>query len=234
MGAIAAAHPFGTLTFAVMNMTEGNIHQEQPVFSVGTPLAQAGAAMILLHGRGAMAQSILELADYLPYTNMAYLAPQAAGNTWYPYSFLAPIGQNEPYLSMALQTVGDLVAQVEGAGIPAARIVVAGFSQGACLAAEFAARQAQRYGGLLLFSGGVIGPPGTPRNYPGTLANTAVFIGCSDVDAHIPLARVRETSTLFRQMGAQVTEKIYPNMGHTIIQDELDEAMRVLAKMREP
>ncbi len=215
-------------------MTTTNVHQKQAVLNAGVPLSEADAVMILLHGRGATAESILALADYLPHPQMAYLAPQAAGNSWYPYSFLVPTAQNEPYLSMALQTVAALVAQVTEAGIPAARIVLAGFSQGACLAAEFAARHAQRYGGLLLFSGGLIGPPGAPRNYPGTLAETAVFIGCSDVDAHIPLTRVRETSALFQQMGAQVTEKIYPGMGHTIIQDELDEAMRILAKMRKP
>jgi predicted esterase len=139
-----------------------------------------------------------------------------------------PIAQNEPYLSSALGRLAALVAEVEAAGIPAEKIVLAGFSQGACLASEFAARNARRYGGLLLFSGGLIGPPGTPRNYDGSLDGTPVFIGCSDVDFHIPLERVLETTAVLTELGAAVTEKIYPGMDHTIIQDEIDEARRVL------
>lgn len=217
-----------------MIQTNPRLHQGQPVATAGLPLSAAKTAMILVHGRGATAESILELAELLPHPSMAYLAPQAAGNTWYPYSFLNPISQNEPYLSSALQTLAELVNTIVEGGIPAERIVLGGFSQGACLAAEFTARHARRYGGLLLFSGGVIGPPGTPRDYPGSLDGTPVFLGCSDIDFHIPLARVQETADLFRAMGGQVTAKIYPGMGHTIIQDELDEAMPVLAKVHEP
>jgi phospholipase/carboxylesterase len=191
-------------------------------------LAEANAAMILLHGRGATAVSILELAPLLPHPQLAYLAPQAANQTWYPYSFLAPMGQNEPGLSSGLTAVGDLLAQVEAAGIPASRVIIGGFSQGACLASEFVARNVQRFGGLLVFSGGVIGPPATPRSDSGSLAGTPVFIGCSDVDFHIPVERVRETTAVFTQLGGQVTEKIYPNMGHTIIQDEIDHARKII------
>jgi len=185
--------------------------------------------MILVHGRGADAESILELADFLPHPEMIYLAPQAHGHTWYPYSFLSPISQNEPGLSSALRILADLVAEVQAAGIPAERLILAGFSQGACLASEFVARNAQRYGGLLAFSGGLIGPPGTPRDYPGALAGTPIFLGCSDVDFHIPKERVQETAELFTRLGATVKMKLYPGMAHTIIQDEFDEAQKIVA-----
>jgi len=208
-----------------------NPHQGQPVRTAGKPLETADAALILVHGRGASAADILTLAPLLPHPNMAYLAPQAANNTWYPFSFLAPIANNEPHLSSALRVLDDLVAEVEAAGVPAERIVIGGFSQGACLASEFVARRARRYGGLLAFSGGVIGPPGTPRDYPGKLDGTPAFIGCSDVDPHIPLARVLETAELFTRMGAQVTQKIYPGLAHTIIQDEIDHALQIVARV---
>ena len=184
--------------------------------------------MILLHGRGATAVSILELASLLPHRQMAYLAPQAANQTWYPYSFLAPMAQNEPGLSSGLTAVSTLLTHIESAGIPASRVIIGGFSQGACLASEFVARNAQRFGGLLVFSGGVIGPPGTPRNYSGSLGGTPIFIGCSDVDFHIPVERVRETTAVLSQLGGHVTEKIYPNMGHTIIPDEIDHARQIV------
>ncbi|MCB9008882.1 MAG: dienelactone hydrolase family protein [Ardenticatenaceae bacterium] len=203
-------------------------HQEQPLLQQGKPLHEAQAAMILVHGRGATAQSILELAAVLPHPEMAYLAPQAAGNTWYPYSFLAPMPQNQPGLDSGLQAVAEAVAKVEAAGIPAEKIIIGGFSQGACLASEFVARNARRYGGLLVFSGGLIGPPGTPRNYDGSLAGTPVFIGCSDVDFHIPVERVEETAVTLTHLGAVVNKKIYPNMGHTIIQDEIDQALKIV------
>jgi predicted esterase len=203
-------------------------HQGQQVFTAGKPLAEAQAAMILIHGRGATAVSILELANELYHPEFAYLAPQAAGNTWYPYSFLAPMAQNEPGLTSGLQVIADLIGQVEDAGIPAEKIVLAGFSQGACLASEFVARNARRYGGLLAFSGGLIGPPGTPRDYAGSLAGTPVFVGCSDVDFHIPLERVEETAVMLTNLGAKVNKQIYPKMGHTIVQDEIDQANRIL------
>ncbi len=203
-------------------------HQGGRTYHAGKPLTEAKAAMILVHGRGATAASILELAEVLPHPNLAYLAPQAAGNVWYPYSFLAPIHQNEPYLSSALQALADLVTQVNAAGIANEQIIIGGFSQGACLASEFVARNAQRYGGLLVFSGGLIGPPGTARDYAGDLAGTPVFLGCSDVDAHIPEARVHETAAVLARMGAEVDEQIYPNMGHTIGEDEIMRAQRLV------
>ena len=211
-----------------MTSTVMSPHQGQKVYSSGKPLDEAQAAMILVHGRGATAVSILELADHLQHPDFAYLAPQAVGNTWYPYSFLAPMDQNEPGLSSGLQAIGDLVAQIEAEGIPAERIVLAGFSQGACLASEYMARNARRYGGLLVFSGGVIGPPETPRDYAGSLDNTPVFIGCSDVDFHIPLERVEETAVVFTNLGATVNKQIYPSMGHTIVQDEIEQANKIV------
>jgi predicted esterase len=191
-------------------------------------LADAGAAMILVHGRGATAPSILELEQVLYHKDLAYLAPQASGNTWYPYSFLNPIEQNEPGLSSGLQAIGDVLAKVEVAGIPAEKIIISGFSQGACLASEFVARNPRRYGGLLVFSGGLIGPPGAPRTYDGSLDGTPVFLGCSTTDFHIPEERVHETAAVFEKMGATVIKRLYPNMGHTIIQDEIDEAQKIL------
>ncbi len=213
-------------------MTASGPHQGQPLLAAGKPLAQAQAAMILVHGRGATAESILDLANLLPHPDFTYLAPQAAAFSWYPYSFLAPLSQNEPGLSSGLHMIAGLVSQVEAAGIPAENIVMGGFSQGACLVSEFVARHARRYGGLLVFSGGVIGPPGTPRAYEGSLAGTPIFLGCSDVDPHIPLARVQETADLFQNLGGQVTTKIYPQMGHTIIQDEIDQAQQIVNRLR--
>ena len=214
----------------MFNHSPDNPHQGQPVLAAGRPLAEARGALILLHGRGASAENILELADVLPHPDLAYLAPQAAGNTWYPYSFLVPMEQNEPYLSSALAKVAEVVAQVAAAGIPTERIFVGGFSQGACLASEYVARHARRYAGLLAFSGGLIGPPGTPRDYDGMLDGMPVFLGCSDVDPHIPLARVQETAATLTQLGAQVETRIYPRMGHIINQDEIDAAAALLGR----
>ncbi|MFN2223303.1 MAG: alpha/beta hydrolase [Candidatus Promineifilaceae bacterium] len=206
-------------------------HQGQPVLATGRPLDEAKAAMVLVHGRGATAQSILELGTVLDHPDLAYLAPQASGNTWYPYSFLAPIPQNEPGITSGLQAVAEVVSTIEAAGIPAEKIIIGGFSQGACLASEFVARHAQRYGGLLAFSGGLIGPPGMARNYEGSLDGTPVFIGCSDVDPHIPLVRVTETADTLAELGASVTKKIYPGMGHTINQDEIDQALQIVQQV---
>jgi len=209
-------------------------HQGQRLVAAGASLAEASSVMILVHSRGNRAESIVELGQALPYPGMAYLAPQAANYTWYPHSFLAPIEQNEPGITSGIRVLADLVTRVEEAGIPAERIILAGFSQGACLASEFLARHARRYGGLLVFSGGIIGPLGLPRAYPGTLDGTPIFIGCSDTDFHIPLERVHETAELFSQMGAQVTKKIYPGMGHTIIQEEIDHACQIVKGLDTP
>lgn len=203
-------------------MTTSNTgpHQGQPIVTGGAPIATARGALILTHGRGATAESILSLAPLLGADDFAWFAPQASGNTWYPFSFLSPIPQNEPGITSGIQVLHDLVAYIEKAGIPAERIVLAGFSQGACLTLEFGARHARRYGALVGFSGGLIGPDGTPRDYAGSLGGTPVFLGCSDVDAHIPLARVHESATVLTRLGGVVDERIYPGMPHTVIDDE--------------
>lgn len=210
------------------NVSRSHPHAGQKLHTAGQALTGASAAMLLIHGRGGTAPSILALADALARPQLAYVAPGAAGNSWYPHSFLSPLESNEPFLSSALQTVADALAQIESAGIPAQHVIIGGFSQGACLASEFVARNPQRYGGLLVFSGGLIGPPDTPREYPGTLDGTPVFLGCSDVDMHIPVERVHETTATLEQMGAAVTEKIYPGMAHTIVQDEVLHAQRIV------
>lgn len=197
-------------------------HQGQPVLTSGAPLKQARAAMIMMHGRGATAESILSLADEFDVDDFAYLAPQAANDTWYPYRFLEPIERNEPWLSAALQVIDDLITHVIAAEIPVERTVLLGFSQGACLTLEYAARHARRYGAIAGLSGGLIGPEGTPRHYAGSFSGTPIFLGCSDVDVHIPLDRVHETTRVLRQLGGDVTERIYPGTDHTINQDEID------------
>lgn len=184
-------------------------------------ISDARVVVVLLHGRGASAADILGLARELRTTDVAYLAPEAAGRTWYPSSFLAPLAHNEPWLGSALRVIGRIVTDVGRQGIPSERIALMGFSQGACLALEFAARHASRYAAVVGLSGGLIGPPGTPRDYAGSLAGTPVFLGCSDVDPHIPLARVRESTSVFRAMGAVVDERIYQQMGHSVNHDEI-------------
>ena len=197
-------------------------HQGQPVLMAGEPPGQAGAAMILLHGRGATAADILTLVPSLDHGSFAYLAPQAAGHTWYPNSFLAPLASNEPRLSSALAIIADLLDRVEAAGLPPERVILLGFSQGASLALEFAARHARRYGGVVGLSGGLIGPDGAPRAYSGSLAETPVFLGCSDADPYIPLARVHHTAAVLQGLGGAVAERLYLNMGHTIVPDEIN------------
>ncbi len=210
-------------------MSGAGPHQGQPLARAGRPVSEAKAAIVMVHGRGATAESILTLADEFGRDDFAYVAPQAAGWSWYPYSFLAPMSQNEPGLSSGLTRIGEVVAQLEAAGMAAERIVLLGFSQGACLSLEFAARKPRHYGAVIGLSGGLIGPPGTPRDYPGSLAGTPVFLGCSDRDPHIPRERVDETAEVLAAMGAEVTERIYPAMGHTVNQDELDHVRRLLA-----
>lgn len=197
-------------------------HQGQPVLTTGQPLDHATTAVVLVHGRGASAKDILTLVPDLAQLDFAYLAPQAADNTWYPNRFLAPIADNEPWLSSGLAAIADVLARVAGAGIPIERTLLLGFSQGACLTLEFVARHAQRYGGVVGLSGGLIGPDGTPRDYPGSLLGTPIFLGCSDVDPHIPTERVQHTAEVLRQLGGNVTVQLYPNMDHTITQAEID------------
>ena len=188
----------------------------------GAPIDEARLVAVMLHGRGAGAQDILNLSEEFSARDVAYLAPQAAGNTWYPYSFLMPIEQNEPSLSSALHVIETLLASLAEKKFTADRVALMGFSQGACLTLEFAARHAQRYALVAAFSGGLIGPPGTARNYSGSFDGTPVFLGCSDIDPHIPVERVHESADVFTRMGAAVTKKIYPHMGHTVNESEIE------------
>ena len=177
--------------------------------------------MIMVHGRGASTDDMLALAAEFATTDVAFLAPQAAGRTWYPYSFLSPIQDNEPGITSGLGVLAALVDGLVAQQIPHARIALLGFSQGACLSLEFAARHPRRYAAVVGLSGGLIGPTGTPRDYPGSLGGGPVFLGCSDIDAHIPLTRVQESAEVFRRMGAAVDERIYAGMGHTVNEDEI-------------
>jgi predicted esterase len=188
--------------------------------------------MIMVHGRGATAPDILTLTQDLDQPAFAYLAPQAKGNAWYPYPFLAPIHTNEPWLSSALSVLGALLARVEEAGIPPERTMLLGFSQGACLTLEFVARHARRYGGVAGLSGGLIGPDGTPRDYPGSLDGTPIFLGCSDVDPHIPKGRVLESERVLAGLGGEVTARLYPNMGHSINMDEIEFMRGMMGEVR--
>jgi predicted esterase len=191
---------------------------------------QARLSIIAIHGRGASADDILNLTSELRTTDVAYLAPEAAGHTWYPYSFLSPIDRNEPWLSSALNMLSRLVTTLGDQGVPGDRIGFLGFSQGACLALEFAARQARRYAAVVGLSGGLIGPPGTPRTYPGSFDGTPAFLGCSDVDPHIPVERVRETADVLATMTAAVDTRIYRGMGHTVTTDEISAVRAMLAR----
>ena len=214
-------------------MTQGeaaNPHGDARVRRAGAPLHRAKAAVVML-GRGADASDMLRLAEVLAQPNLTYLAPEAAGRSWYPYSFLAPIVRNEPFLSSALHMLDRLLDGVSSEGLELDRVVLLGFSQGACLGLEYAARHARRYGCLVGLSGGLIGPEGTPRDYAGQFAGTSVFLGCSDTDPHIPLDRVHETARVLRSLGAAVTEQIYPGMGHGINDDEIKQVRTLLAKL---
>ncbi|TGE08369.1 alpha/beta hydrolase [Hymenobacter fodinae] len=197
------------------------MHQE-PLHTAGQPLSAASKALIMLHGRGASAADILSLATHLHVPDFALLAPRATQNTWYPYSFLAPLPQNEPWLTDALAAVGRAVAAAQTAGIAAENIYFLGFSQGACLTLEYVARHATRYGGVVAFTGGLIGDQLYPEHYAGDFAGTPIFIGTSDPDMHVPVERVRASTKLLTTLGAQVTEKVYPNMGHTITHEEIE------------
>jgi phospholipase/carboxylesterase len=208
-----------------------SLHTSPAVYA-GLPLREAQAALILVHGRGAGAADILSLAPELSLEGFALIAPQASQNTWYPFSFLAPTAQNEPGLSDGLARIGSLAQEALDAGIAEERIFFLGFSQGACLSVEYAARQARRYGGVFVLSGGLIGDRLEPGRYAGDFGGTPVFMGCSDPDSHIPRARVEESAALLRQMGAAVDLRIYPQMGHTIIKDEVDAVNRLLSPGR--
>ena len=204
-------------------------HAGEPVARRGCALAEAQAVVIMVHGRGASAASILELAPALDHPGVAFLAPGAAGGSWYPRSFMAPIEQNEPGITSGIAVVHDLMDEVLDAGIPGERIVLLGFSQGACLVSTAAQRRPGRFGAVIAYSGGLIGPPGTLWLEQGSLHGTPVFLGCSDRDAHIPEERVRSTAGVFERMGATVTMRIYEGMGHLVNEDEIAFTRELLA-----
>lgn len=208
-------------------------HQGQPVLATGEPLETARAAMIMVHGRGATAESILELATDFKQPGFIYLAPQAAHYSWYPNSFLAPTDSNEPGLSSGLAVIATLLEQLAQVGIALEKTILLGFSQGACLSLEFVARHARRYGGVVGLSGGLIGPDSTPRNYPGSFEGTPVFLGCSDVDFHVPKERVELSAQVFRAMDGDVTLRLYPGMGHTVNRDEIRFVQEMVARLIE-
>src|SRR5688500_13673136 len=198
-------------------------HLGQPVLAGGAPLDDARVAIVLVHGRGGSAEDMLGLAGALGKVgdDVAFLAPQAAQHTWYPQRFMQPLAENEPWLSSALAMLDRVTGHVASAGVPNERTLLVGFSQGACLALEWTARHARRWGGVAALSGGLIGPDGTPRDYAGALAGTPVFLGCSDRDPHIPEARVRESGIVMERLGGVVDLRIYGGMPHTVNEDEI-------------
>jgi predicted esterase len=199
---------------------------------MGPPLSPAAVVVILLHGRDAGPENILELAERFARPAVTYLAPSAAGHTWYPLRFLAPFDRNEPFLSSALAVVGRLVDEVLARGVPARRIAIAGFSQGACLASEFVYRRTDRLGALIAFSGGLIGPPGTSWDRTASFDDMPALFGCSDVDAHVPWARVEESAGVFSSLGARVALRLYPGMGHLVNDDEIARARAIVDDLR--
>ena len=206
-------------------------HRHQPVLQRGAAFNAATGAIVLLHGRGASAEDILGLAQEFDLPELAYLAPEAAEHTWYPYSFLSPIQQNQPWLDSALNLVAETLQRAITAGIERSKIAIVGFSQGACLATEFVARNAARYGGLVAFTGGLIGPPGARFVYSGELSGTACFLGAGDRDPHVPWKRVEETASVLSGLGAVVTLRRYPGLPHTINEDEIDHAKTILGRL---
>jgi phospholipase/carboxylesterase len=206
-------------------------HHGQPVIVEGPALGTAPAVGILLHGRGASAEGILELGYAIRAPHVTWLAPQAASHSWYPNRFVAPLASNEPWLSSALAAVGDLVQRAADAGIARDHVFLVGFSQGACLTLEFVVRNTARYGGVGALSGGLIGPPGTTWPRDGALDRTPIFLGCSDIDDHIPAARVLESADVLRANGAEVTDVLYQGMGHTVNRDELEHVQRLIDRL---
>lgn len=206
-------------------------HQKNSPVIKGAAPNKADAAMILIHGRGATAESILMLTDEFGENNLHYAAPQANQFQWYPNSFLAPIEQNEPGLSSGLQAIFDIVSELEEAGISKDKIILLGFSQGACLASEFVARHPAQYGGLVALSGGLIGETVSAENYSGSVESTPYFLGCSDIDPHIPVERVHESAEILEQLGADVTKQIYPGMGHTVNRNEIEHIKKLIREV---
>lgn len=206
-------------------------HAASPVLLAGEPLESARVALLLVHGRGATAESILELGEEVADDGTALVAPQASDNTWYPLSFLAPTQLNQPFLSSALRKLETTLASIVAAGIAEERVVLIGFSQGACLASEFVTRHPRRYGGLAVLSGGVIGAPEEARHDAGSIAGTPVFLGCSDVDPHVPKERVEGSAEIFGRLGGEVTLKLYPGMPHTVNSSEIDAVRRLVSAL---
>lgn len=196
---------------------------------MGAPLDQAKGAVVLIHGRGASAADILGLAPAMAAPGVAFLAPEAAGHAWSPNSFLAPREQNEPWVSSALEKVGAVVESAHTAGVPYERIVICGFSQGACLSTEFVASHPRRYGALIAFTGGLIGPPGTEFEFAGDLAGMPALLSSGDPDPHVPWVRVLESAAVLRGMAAEVTTQHYPGKPHSIFPEELDLAAKMMA-----
>ena len=196
------------------------MHQKQ-IFTGGKDISEAKKVLVMLHGRGAFAEDILSLAGYFSVNDYALIAPQATNNTWYPLSFLAPPRQNEPWLSSAIELLSEVVSDIDKKGIGSQNTYFLGFSQGACLTLEFVTRNARKWGGVVAFTGGLIGDKIYPENYHGDFAGTRIFIGTSDPDPHVPVERVHATTDTLKRMNADVTEKVYPNIGHTISQDEI-------------
>ncbi len=211
--------------------TSDDPHAGQPVLTAGPASARASATLILIHGRGDSAENILSLYGELGVDGVAAMAPQAAAHTWYPQSFLAPLAANQPYLDSALKKIDSIVNGLLSQGTASERIALLGFSQGACLASEYVARHPRRYGAVMGLTGGLIGPAGTARNYPGTLSGTPVFLGASDPDPHVPFQRVRETEAVLTRMGAKVELRRYQGMPHTINTDELDVCRGMLQEL---
>jgi phospholipase/carboxylesterase len=196
------------------------MHQKN-IVTEGKKLSATSKVLIMLHGRGANPSDILSLATHLNVKDFSLFAPQATNNTWYPFSFLAPPSQYEPWLTTALAFIKVLLDDIYSKGVPSENIYFTGFSQGACLTLEFVTRNANKYGGVAAFTGGLIGDKIYKENYQGDFQGTPVFIGTSDPDPHVPVERVHATVNILREMNAVVTEKVYANMGHTITEDEI-------------
>jgi predicted esterase len=216
-----------------MNSLENDPHKDQPTIFEGAELSKAKAGMILIHGRGADAQSILTLTTVLADKNFLYAAPQAKNNSWYPFSFLSPIENNEPGITSGLNKINSTFQYLNEKGISSDKIILTGFSQGACLALEYCSRFPQRLGGVIGLSGGLIGPNGIERKISGSLNSTKIFLGCSDIDPHIPVERVHFTEEHLTQIGGAVTKIIYPGMGHTINDDEIKNIKKIMNELSE-
>ncbi|MGG2198961.1 MULTISPECIES: alpha/beta hydrolase [Paenibacillus] len=209
-----------------------NIHLQQPVVTRGVPLDKSSAVVMMMHGRNQTTNDILELADRISLPDVHYVAPQAAGNSWYPNGFMSPLNDNEPYLSFALDCYHTRISELLEQGIPVTKLVLLGFSQGACLTAEYAVRRPGRYGGIVLYTGGVIGPEGMQRNVEGSFLDTPVFLGSSDIDGWVPEQRVLETAALYKQMGADTEARIYKDMDHIVNDDEIAFARALIRQVQ--